>query len=65
MWSDSVRKCPHKDLDRTDVSYPYRNNLKEEVQAAVEAARLEHLDAQGRVKPRHQTKVQKNTQYNI
>ena len=57
-----VCKCPHKDLDRTDVSYPYRN--KEEVQAAVEAARLEHLDAQGRVKPRHQTKVQKNTQYN-
>jgi hypothetical protein len=31
----------------------------------VEAARLEHLDAQGRVKPRHQTKVQKNTQYHI
>ena len=51
-----VCKCPHKELDRTDVSYPYRN--KDEVQAAVEAARREHLDAQGRVKPRHQTKVQ-------
>jgi hypothetical protein len=47
-----TEKCPvckyaHKDLDRTDVWYPYQN--KEEVQAAVESARLEHLDAQGRV----------------
>jgi hypothetical protein len=50
-----VCKCPHKDLDRTDVSYPYRN--KDEVQAAVEAALNEHLDAHGRVKPRHHTKV--------
>ena len=50
-----VCTCPHKDLDRTDVSYPYRN--KEQVQAAVKKARDEHLDAQGRVKPRHQTKV--------
>ena len=37
-----VCKCPHNDLDRTDVLYPYRN--KDEVQAAVEAARNENLD---------------------
>jgi hypothetical protein len=41
-----VCKCP--------VLYPYQN--KDKVQAAVEAARNKHLDAQGRVKPHHQKK---------
>ena len=50
-----VCTCPAKELDRTDVSYPYRHT--EEVRAKVEAARREHLDDQGRVKDRHQTKV--------
>ncbi len=48
---------PHRDLDRTDVSYQYRNKAEEQMQAAVEAARNEHLDPQGRVKSQHQTKV--------
>ena len=50
-----VCTCPHQDLDRTDVAYPYRHS--DEVKARVKAARDEHLDVQGRVKPRHQAKV--------
>ena len=50
-----VCTCPHNELDRTDVAYPYRHT--EEVRAKVEAARREHLDDEGRVKDRHQTKV--------
>jgi hypothetical protein len=50
-----VCTCPHDELDRTDVAYPYRHS--EEVKAKVEAARREHLDEEGRVKDRHQSKV--------
>ena len=50
-----VCTCPHDELDRTDVAYPYRHT--EEVKAKVEAARQEHLDDEGRVKDRHQSKV--------
>ena len=50
-----VCTCPHQDLDRTDVAYPYRHS--DEIKANVYAAHDEHLDAQGRVKPRHQAKV--------
>ena len=50
-----VCTCPHQDLDRTDVAYPYRHS--DEIKAMVNAARDERLDAQGRVKPRHQAKV--------
>jgi hypothetical protein len=43
-----VCTCPHDELDRTDVAYPYRHT--EEVKAKVEAACREHLDDEGRVK---------------
>ena len=48
-----VCTCPHQELDRTDKSYPYR--ITQNVKAMVEAARREHLDDHGRVKPLHQT----------
>jgi hypothetical protein len=53
-----VCTCPHGELDRTDVAYPYRHT--EEVKAKAEAARREHLDDEGRVKDRHQSKVSRN-----
>jgi hypothetical protein len=46
-----VCTCPHSELDRTDVSYPYRNT--ESVKRAVSAARSEHLDEDGEVKDQH------------
>ena len=50
-----VCTCPHDELDRTDVAYPYRHS--EEVKAKVEAARREHLDEEGGVKDGHKSKV--------
>ena len=60
-----VCTCPHDELDRTDVAYHYRHT--EEVKAKVEAARREHLDDEGRVKDRHQSKVSRSytTSYTI
>jgi hypothetical protein len=46
-----VCTCPHSELNRTDVSYPYRNT--ESVKSDVDAARSEHLDDDGEVKERH------------
>ena len=53
-----VCTCPHSELDRTDVSYPYRDT--ESVKRAISAARSEHLDDAGEVKERHKEEV---TQY--
>ncbi len=53
-----VCTCPHDELDRTDLAYPYQH-IKE-VKAKVEAARSEHLDDEGRVKDHHQSKVSRN-----
>jgi hypothetical protein len=50
-----VCTCPHKELDRTDVSYPYRDT--ESVKRAVKAARSEHLDDGGEVKDWHKEEV--------
>ena len=51
-----VCTCPHSELDRTDISYPYRDS--ETVKRAVEeAARSEHLDEDGEVKDRHGDEV--------
>ena len=46
-----VCTCPHSELDRTDVFYPYRDT--ESVKRAVSAARSEHLDNDGEVKDQH------------
>ena len=51
-----VCTCPHNELDRTDVSYPYRDS--ETVKFAVKAAQEEHLDDNGAVKPGHHEEVQ-------
>jgi hypothetical protein len=50
-----VCTCPHDELDRADVSYPYRDT--ESVKAAVKAAQDEHLDDDGEVLFGHQTQV--------
>jgi hypothetical protein len=42
-----VCTCPHDELDRADVSYPYRDT--ETVKAAVKAAQEEFLDEDGEV----------------
>ncbi len=55
--------CPHDELDRTDVVYPYRHS--DEVKARVDAARRELLHDQGRVKDRHLTKVGLYIRYRI
>ncbi len=46
--------CPHQELDRTDAAYTYRHT--EQVKAMVKAARRDHPDDQGQVKPLHQKK---------
>jgi hypothetical protein len=48
---------PVRELDRTDVSYPYRNT--ESVKAAVKGAREEHLDEDGQVLDGHNAEVRK------
>jgi hypothetical protein len=59
-----VCTCPHSELDRTDVSYPYRNT--ESVKREVDAARSEHLDDDGEVKERHKDEVNQNhTRYHV
>ncbi len=50
-----VCTCPHSELDRTDVSFPYRD--MESVKAAVRAAQEEHLDEDGEVLDGHNTEV--------
>ena len=50
-----VCTCPHSELDRADVSYPYRNT--EDTKSAVLAAQEEHLDDDGEVLYGHQEKV--------
>ena len=40
-----VSTCPHSELDRIDVSFPYHDT--ESVKAAVKAAQEEHLDEDG------------------
>ncbi len=55
-----VCTCPHSELDRTDVSYPYSDT--ESVKRAVSAARSEHLDDDGEIKERQKEEV---TQYLI
>jgi hypothetical protein len=60
-----TRQCPictcHNDeLDRTDVAYPSPYRHTEEVKSKVEAVRQEHLDDEGRVKDRHQSKVSRS-----
>jgi hypothetical protein len=50
-----VCTCPHSELDRTDISYLYRDT--ESVKQAVSAARAEHLDEDGRVKDQHNQEV--------
>ena len=50
-----VCTCPHDELDRTDKAFPYRHT--ETVKAQVEAARREHLDDRGQIKPNHISKV--------
>ncbi len=52
-----VCTCPNSELDRTDVSFPYRNT--ESVKAAVKAAQEEHLDEDGQVPDGHNTEVRK------
>jgi hypothetical protein len=52
-----VCTCPHSELDRTDVSFPYRNT--ESVKAAVKAAQEEHLDEDGEVLDGHNTELRK------
>jgi hypothetical protein len=52
-----VCTCPHSELDRTDVSFPYRNT--ESVKAAVKAALEEHLDEDDQVLHGHSTEVRK------
>jgi hypothetical protein len=52
-----VCTCPHSELDRTDVSFPYSNT--ESVKAAVQAAQEEHLDEDGEVIDGHNTEVRK------
>jgi hypothetical protein len=47
----AVCTCPHSELDRTDVAYPYRNT--ESVKAAVKEAQEEHLDEDGQVLDGH------------
>ncbi len=49
-----VCTCPHDELDRADVSYPYRDT--ETVKAAVKAAQEQHLD-DGEVLASHHAKV--------
>jgi hypothetical protein len=46
-----VCTCPHSELDRTDVTYPYRNT--ESVKAAVKEAQEAHLDEDGQVLDGH------------
>ncbi len=50
-----VCTCPHSELDRTDISYPYRDT--ETVKRSVEEARSEHLDEGSEVKERHGDEV--------
>ena len=50
-----VCTCPHSELDRTDVTYPYRN--MESVKAAVKEAQEEHLDEDGQVLDGHNAEV--------
>ena len=50
-----VCTCPHSELDGTDRSYPFRDT--ESLKEAVNPAREEHLDEEGRVLPRHKDDV--------
>ena len=50
-----VCTCPHSELDRTDISDPYRDS--ESVKRAVEEARSEHLDEDGEDKEQHGDEV--------
>ena len=50
-----VCTCPRSELDSTDRSYPFRDT--ESLKEAVNAARDEHLDEEGRVLPRHKEEV--------
>ena len=50
-----VCTCPHSELDRSDVSFPYCDT--ESVKAAVQAAQQEHLDDNGEVKDGHNEEV--------
>ena len=50
-----VCTCPHDELDRADVSYPYRDT--ETVKAAVKAAQEQHLDDDGEVLACHHAEV--------
>ena len=50
-----VCTCPRSELDSTDRSYPFRDT--ESLKEAVNAAREEHLDEEGRVLPRHKEEV--------
>ena len=54
-----VCTCPHSELDRSDVSYPYRDT--ESVKAAVQAAQQEHLDDNGEVKDGHNEEVRSHS----
>jgi hypothetical protein len=51
----TVCTCPHCELDRTDVSFPYCDT--ESVKHAVSAARSEPLDDDGQVKDQHNQEV--------
>jgi hypothetical protein len=57
MCDVNVCTCPHDELDRTDVSYPYRDT--ETVKAAVKAALEQHLrvDDDGEVLAGHYAEV--------
>ncbi len=55
-----VCTCPHSELDRTYVSFPYRNT--ESVKAAVKEAQEEHRDEDGQVLNGHNTEVRKAIQ---
>jgi hypothetical protein len=50
-----VCTCPHSELDRTGISYPYHDT--ETVKRSVEEARSEYLDEDGEVKERHRDEV--------
>ncbi len=49
--------CPHSELDRADVTYPYLN--MESVKAAVKEAQEEHLDEDGQDLDGHNAEVRK------
>ena len=55
VYQCPVCTCPHSELDCTDRSYSFRDT--ESLKEAVNAARDEHLDEEGRVLPRHKEEV--------